>query len=217
VVHVGRPAFPALRHATPPALQPAVRLGERLALAGEALEGDSVRARFTSVYALSPLELDAEPDGDEHGFVVQFPPAAVPPAVPLDSPLHPSSWRAGIHAVSAVVRRGDRIFVTNSVPAALAPTIVSAAAAPVPDGVQVTVTCVPPVWRGQRASLVVGQQELPADPFGADRSDTLTFTAPELPSGAQWIRLRVDGVESLLVDRGAQPPLFEPSERVTLP
>ena len=37
-----------------------------------------------------------------------------------------------------------------------------------------------------------------------------------LPPGQHWLRLRVDGVDSLLVDRSARPPVFDPSQRVEI-
>ena len=38
-----------------------------------------------------------------------------------------------------------------------------------------------------------------------------------MPEGDQWVRLTVDGVESLLLDREAEPPAFDPSQSVTVP
>jgi hypothetical protein len=38
-----------------------------------------------------------------------------------------------------------------------------------------------------------------------------------VPAGSQWVRLTVDGVESLLVDRTKEPPVFDPSQSVSVP
>jgi hypothetical protein len=46
---------------------------------------------------------------------------------------------------------------------------------------------------------------------------SLTFASASLPTGQQWIRLRVDEAESLLVDRTSLPPVFDPSQRVNVP
>ena len=48
-------------------------------------------------------------------------------------------------------------------------------------------------------------------------TSTLTFQLGDVPPGAQWVRLTVDGVESLLVDRSAEPPTFDPTQSVAVP
>lgn len=65
----------------------------------------------------------------------------------------------------------------------------------------------PAVHPGQRASLVLGQLEFPARPLAA-ASETLHFDIPGAPPGTHLARLRVDGIESPLVDRSATPPAF---------
>jgi hypothetical protein len=45
----------------------------------------------------------------------------------------------------------------------------------------------------------------------------LTFPTAELAAGDYWARLRVDGVDSLLVDRTQTPPVFDSTQKVTLP
>ena len=82
-----------------------------------------------------------------------------------------------------------------------------------------TVTCRPKVWKTQQVTLVVGERELAAEPIAADKTSTLQFKdkATLLPSGEYWLRLRVDGVESILVDRAKRPPAFDSSQKVTIP
>jgi hypothetical protein len=48
-------------------------------------------------------------------------------------------------------------------------------------------------------------------------SDTLTFDLPAVPAGPQWVRLRVDGVESQLIDTSTTPPSFISAQSVTVP
>ena len=49
-------------------------------------------------------------------------------------------------------------------------------------------------------------------------ADALDFEFPgTLAAGAQWLRLRVDGVDSLLVDKSTAPPSFDPAYQVTVP
>jgi hypothetical protein len=44
----------------------------------------------------------------------------------------------------------------------------------------------------------------------------LTFPIPRAPAGSHYLRLRVDGAESWLVDRTQVPPVFDPTQRVTI-
>lgn len=211
--------YPALSGLTPPAHPQAVRMGELLALTGRNLSGDSITARFTHVRDRDPLELDAEPGANGDGFQVRLPPD--PPAAPVTpgSPLDPASWRAGVYAVAAVIRRaGEPDVVTNELPVALAPTLGSIAAAPAAGGAMtVTTDVTPPVRAMQSVRLIVGTTEVLPDALATDPASTLTFTSDSLPSGAQRVRLRVDEVESVLIDRSDTPPVFDPTQQVTVP
>jgi hypothetical protein len=53
-------------------------------------------------------------------------------------------------------------------------------------------------------------------PAGAlpEGSDALTFDAKNQASGTFFVRLRVDGVDSLLIDYSRQPPQFDETQRV---
>jgi hypothetical protein len=35
-------------------------------------------------------------------------------------------------------------------------------------------------------------------------------------AGDYWTRLRVDGIDSMLVDRSKTPPVFDPTQKVTV-
>nr|MBA4158635.1 DUF4255 domain-containing protein [Gemmatimonadota bacterium] len=91
------PPYPALESAAPPALQPAVRMGERLSLAGRNLEGDSVAARFTHLRSGRTLELEPEPGATATAFEVRMPPDPPAAPVPDESPLNPANWQAGVY------------------------------------------------------------------------------------------------------------------------
>jgi len=60
---------------------------------------------------------------------------------------------------------------------------------------------------GQIVSLLLGTREILAGPIAA-ATGTLTFVVDNAPTGDQLLRLRVDGVESPIVDRLAAPPAF---------
>ncbi len=82
---------------------------------------------------------------------------------------------------------------------------------------RVTVTLdLRPQVPAQEALLTVGGLSALADEQ-ATATSTLTFVLGDVPSGSQWVRLTIDGVESLLVDRSAVPPAFDPAQAVAVP
>ena len=77
----------------------------------------------------------------------------------------------------------------------------------------------PQVLPLQNASLVVGDHETAAQPhLAATASLTFIFDKPNAPlPGVYFVRLRIDGVESLLVKRDVKPPAFDPDQKKTIP
>ena len=104
---------------------------------------------------------------------------------------------------------------TNELPVALAPKITKSSVDPAKD--TLAVTCSPKAWKGQRVRIVVGEHEVAADEITEDKTDRLEFESSRFPSGQQWMRLRVDGTESILVDRSHAAPAFDSSQQVTIP
>jgi hypothetical protein len=82
--------------------------------------------------------------------------------------------------------------------------------------VTVTLDVSPEVRPGQDARLSLGGTSAPAEPHPT-QTPTLTFELGDVPFGQQWVRLTVDGVDSLLVDRSAEPPTFDATQSVTVP
>jgi hypothetical protein len=74
----------------------------------------------------------------------------------------------------------------------------------------------PEVRPAQEARLSLGGMTALADAHPTQTA-SLTFVFGAVPPGSQWVRLTVDGVESLLVDRSVTPPVFDPSQTVTVP
>jgi hypothetical protein len=69
--------------------------------------------------------------------------------------------------------------------------------------------------------LLLGGDEVPAGPHSA-KTGNLTFVATDDPPGKfapgeYFVRLRVDGVDSLLIDRTVQPPKFKASQKMSIP
>jgi hypothetical protein len=61
----------------------------------------------------------------------------------------------------------------------------------------------------------LNDREVPAQPHPSP-TGTLTFRVDAASPGQHRVRLRVDGVDSLLVDRSVTPPVFVPSQSVTI-
>ena len=89
--------------------------------------------------------------------------------------------------------------------------------AAIADGVRVSLRCSPPVQPDQRAALLLGDREIVADPHSAP-TDQLSFSVRPNRPGDHFVRLRVDGVDSLLVIRKPDGTLaFDDNLRVSLP
>jgi hypothetical protein len=210
--------FPALFSVEPASGQLAAVLGDELVITGQRLEAGTLAVVIRNQRLAAPLELTplAGATAEEVRARLEINPAT-----------DPATFVAGVYTLSLVLDRGTpQERTTNEVPFGLAPRI------PVPpapgdpppveaardgDGVvTVTVRCRPDVLPEQRVTLVVGDTEAPAEARAA-RTNTLTFIFGQLAAGEYFVRLRVDGVESLLVNRAAEPPAFDATQRVTVP
>lgn len=214
------PTVPTLVSVTPENGQPAARLGETVTLGGYNLDHGDAVIRFTEPETRSVLELAPATAPSPSSIRVQLPAGPpLPPADPLaGSGADPGQWRIGAYAVHVLMRPGagrpDR--ETNSLPLVLAPLATPSASA-VAEGTAITVGCSPPIRQDQPVSVIVGQEEIPVPALEAD-TDSVTVTVPGLPGGASLpVRLRVAGIDSLLIDRTTTPPLFDASQIVQGP
>ena len=49
-------------------------------------------------------------------------------------------------------------------------------------------------------------------------TDPLVFEFPDsLAAGSHWVRLRVDGADSVLLDRSGPAPVFDVTQQITVP
>jgi hypothetical protein len=65
----------------------------------------------------------------------------------------------------------------------------------------------PELRAGQTVALVLGQQEFAPQTFAAPVS-ALDFVIPNAPVGSHLARLRIDGIDSPIIDRSVEPPVF---------
>lgn len=212
------PRFPTIQDVKPPDQQPAIRMGERLIISGHHLDGDQVVVLFTHVRSSNTLELPVSSGATSTECKVDIPEDPAPGPVDPQSPMNPDNWQAGIYSISGVIRRTDQPDrTTNELSIALAPLINSINVSVTDGTVELTVTCSPKVWKNQIVTLVVGDREIATEPVIPDKTDTLVFRSDSLLSGPQWVRLRVDGIESILIDRSGPVPVFNSSDQVDIP
>src|SRR6185312_3992907 len=188
---------------TPPGNQPSARLGDVVTLTGANLSGSNIQVLFA--HPLLPAPVPATPSGGDDGTItVQVPPT-------------PAALPAGFYTVTVALQRPGETFLrtTNAVSMALAPTVTLSPATAAAGAIIYTASVAPDVLPAQRASLLLGAAEILPDAHPT-QTGALTFVAPDVASGKIWFRLRVDGVDSQLVDRSQTPPVFFPSQQVTV-
>ncbi len=227
------PPFPTLDSITIPAGRLAALLGDQIVIAGHHLALDtgdpsqvSVALNFvTSRLAQSPGGPVALANRTDSQITVTLP--------------HPGGayYPAGIYQVSANIQpvgHHDQTRPTNALPLMLAPTItkINGTALPVPPAaplsvartgvvgglgnVTLQITCSPQVLPEQSAALLIGDQTVGANPH-TTQTDTLTFAAKQMAAGTFRVRLRIDGVDSPVIDMtNPAKPKFDDSQRVTL-
>src|SRR5262245_49691664 len=206
------PPYPTIEQVVSLDGQPAARLGKTVRLRGHDLDGTSAVARFTHRLLAAPNEVSIGPSADRTGIDVALPSGA---AAEQD-------WPAGVYTVNiSLVRPGETDARESNIAALLLapepdPASASIARNAVTHRVTVTIEVKPQVRPAQGVRLTLGGETALADPISAQAS-TLTFHFGDVPQGDQWVRLTVDGVDSLLVDRSKDPPSFDPSQSVTVP
>lgn len=216
------PPLPTLFAATPPDSQSGTRLGETVTLTGIRLRGTGHRVRLVHRLVSTAIELlptGVNAQGSEITIILPNDGAA-------QASFAPGQWAASVRFTPTGEPNPRE---TNAVPLVLAPAPVIAAdvglglpaigivRGGVPPRVTVTLQSRPLVRLEQRARLSLGTLE--ANALGrANAADPLVFEFPNsLAGGPYWLRLRVDGVDSVLLDRTGPQPVFDPTQQVTVP
>jgi hypothetical protein len=201
-----RSPVPVLTKIVPPNSQTSVRLGEVLTLVGDRLDGTGVAVVFTGDAGTSPITIAIPPGPD-----------ATETEVRVTIPTDPVNWRAGAYAAKVTLTRPgeDHPRETSAALFSLVPSFTITPTTVAAGDIVFTVNIAPQVRPEQSASLLLGspQQPVPADDHPA-ATGTLTFHAPAVPAGIHPVRLRVDGFDSILVDRTMVPPRYDPAQEV---
>ena len=211
--------YPTLTGVDPPdERDPAVLLGDTVTLRGHHLDGTGVVVHFEHRLLPERIDLPIGVNDDPTAIEVDLPDPAVDTAA-LDE------WPAGMWTVSATIVRPDTVERTTNVTAMpLAPEALVAdpGFSIVRDGTTRVVTVGlpvrPHVHPAQSATLGLGSAMAKAEPLpGPGPSGTLAFDLGDADPDVQWVRLTVDGVQSLLVDHDETPPAFHADQKVTVP
>jgi hypothetical protein len=222
------PPTPTLTGVTPPNKQVSAQLDDDLTLQGQRLDGGNLMdevsntatpsnatVRFTDLHTRRVLEATPLAGTTANQMTVRLTDATDPTAAGTTPE---ERWSVGIYSVAVIFRRTGETFArpTNELPFSLAPTILDPIAhnRDPSDDVTFTVRCEPEVRPEQRVALLVGDIEIPTQPHPT-RTDTLTFVT-RIPPGDYFVRLQVDGVNSELVNRAVEPPIFDPNQKVTV-
>ncbi len=208
----------------PTKIQSAIRVGERLTIEGFHLDAKNAQVllaqtRFGFTWPLAP---DAGTTAQK--MTVTIP--ATPPALP--DPTAPTTWPVGFYSVSLSFTNDDGFAATsNELPLALAPTISNIQLQGDHTGATVTLDCNPGVLPGQRVALLIGDREVPfvfppppvVPPQAPQAITGLSFDVGAIDAGTYSVRLRVDGVDTLLVTQDAQTglPTFDKNQQVVIP
>lgn len=204
------PPYPTLtRVAVPQGFT--ARLGDVVALEGHHLIGVSTAVVFRHPRFVGPVTV--APDG-----------GSTPTRVLATIPNDPVHWPAGVWTVSVEVTAAGspaHTVTTGECPFRLSPTITALPLTATvdtstsPPAATVPVACQPDVWPDQQAALIVGDHAVPAEPRTGP-TGTLTFVLAPAMAGTYLVRLRVDGVDSHLVDTASVPPTFDPDQKLVL-
>lgn len=204
------PPFPTLFMVETVATQSSARVGDVVRVTGVRLAGAGHRVRLMHRLFAAPFEVVPDAvavDGNSFTFTVPNVAALAAGQLAMSLRFTPTG--------EATPRE------SNSIPLVLAPVPDVAAATVARSGVPVVVTvqmaAIPQVRPQQSASLMLGTTEAVAEKR-ANAAAPLVFRFPgNLAAGMYHTRLRVDGTDSILIDRSGPSPVFDPAMQLTVP
>ena len=217
-------AAPVLLAVLPPEGQPAVLPTGALVLVGDGFSGSGLRVRFRQErlghsFEVSGAAITRAPAN--HTLSVDL------GAATIEGTATAAPWAAGLYSVEVALvplgRPGEAF--SNRQAVAVAPAFVTSggnAPSAVVNGdgeIVITLHSSPPVRARQTATLVVGGFEFPPLTPSADAAiPVFTASVPaELRGATHPLRLRVDGVDSLFIDRSVNPTAFAAGHSIAIP
>lgn len=191
---------------------PSAQLNDEIALIGQGFSGDTVRLVFERQQTGETLEPSIVKKSDQV-IITKLP----SPGDAADPTAPTAAYPAGFYLATVITQHaGEPERRSNPLAFALAPTITLEPLQAAPGNIQVTVMTVPMIQPGQRAALLFRDAEIVAS-IGIEPTDQLTFNLQNVlvgQPGEYVLRLRVDGVDSIPVDRGSTLPKFADNQRL---
>jgi len=195
---------PCIEKITIPGGRNVALLGDTIQVHGLALEGAVVEARFSNQRLSAPIVVARQTgpavDVQAPGF-----------RVPTDGT---GGWIAGAYTmVVEVTDAAGKKRASNPWPLMVAPDITAISPNPAvyggSDTVAITFTAKPDFQPVQDVSLLIAGSQVGVTSLSA-ASAIVTFQLEResIPAGKYWVRLRVDGVDTPIVDRSVDPPTF---------
>jgi hypothetical protein len=195
------PPLPTLTGVAPPAHQPVARIGDTIDLQGHDLDGSGRQVILSNDLFKIDLTIAAlAPPASGANALLQF---------KLES-AQAANLPVGVYRVGGRVLRAGETNPrdTNRLGLTLAPQMSNLPLNVARDGggtASFTVQFTPALRAGQTAVLVLGQDEYLPKTFVPPVS-ALAFAIPNASVGSYPARLRIDGVDSPIIDVSADPP-----------
>jgi hypothetical protein len=175
---------------------PSAVLDDEVAILGHNFP-DGARVRLKHLLVEEPFERIPTQMNDET-IVFRLPDAAAASA----------TWPAGFYTTSIKATRPDgHDEFSNELVLSLAPAITIAPTAAPAGDIALTVTTTPSIGKGQRVSLLFNNEQIQHDAIAAP-TNTLSFDLKAVAKGDYVVRIRVDGVDSIALDRTSVTPKF---------
>ena len=192
--------YPTITNIRLPNNAPTIRLGETLSIQGHHLSGDEVTVLFETERLNQALSLTPSANATETTIEI---------TLPNDNTAQ-TNWVAGLYRVKVQVVNGNDIRETSTFAISIVPRITSLSPNPISlsAGNPLIVETQPQIQANQPSQLLLGSQPLIPQSIV---NEQLSFTLANLDEARYFCRLRVDGVDSHLVDYGANPPVFDPA------
>jgi hypothetical protein len=192
------PTVPTISAVVPDGNQPVVELGTTVTLKGFTLNGVTREVVLTNDrYELEEVLPASGGNASELEFIIPANRAA--------------DFPAGIYKVAALVKlpTDAEPRLSNQMALIVAPHVDNLPQVINSGGgtANITLNFVPEVREGQSVRLVLGAAEFVPQPFAAPIA-TLNFQIPNAPLGDHLARLRIDGIDSPIIDAGKTPPAF---------
>jgi len=198
------PSVPLLLRAEPPLRQPVAAIGDTVALHGSLLDGDDreawLRSARLDIAQVLPVLAPApdRPVATVAAFSLAGQQAALPAGV----------YRVNVRLTRPDAQGEDRLHESNPLLLTLAPRITNLPQTVARAGngsASVSIQFTPNLREGQRAVLVLGAAELLPQTAGAT-PNSLVFVVPDAVVGVHLARLRIDDIDSPIIDMNFEPP-----------